>query len=91
MQKTVYVTEEQMQKIMAKGDSKSFTKRIVELALLGATVEDIINNESSERVTELINKGYLYEQSREPKVNLKLALGYFNSMYRKKYPNEPLP
>ena len=91
MQKTIYVTDEQAQEIMAKSKIKSFTKRIVELALLGATIEDIINNESKERVTELLNKGYLYEQNKEPKITLKHALGFFNNMYRKKFPNEPLP
>ena len=91
MQKTIYVTDEQAQEIMSKSKIKSFTKRIVELALLGATIEDIVNNESKERVTELLNKGYLYEQNKEPKITLNHALGFFNNMYRKKFPNEPLP
>ena len=89
--RTIYFTEEQEQALMQNAQGKSFTKRIIELAMLGASIEQVVGAESQQRVAELLNKGYLYEQDKEPKVNLKLALGYFNNMYRKKYPNEPLP
>ena len=90
-QKSIYITEEQEEFIMQNAHGMSFTKRIVELAMFGASIEQLVGAESQQRATELLNKGYLYEQDKEPKVNLKLALGYFNNMYRKKYPNEPLP
>ena len=103
MQKTIYVTEEQQQQIMKDSRGLSFTKRIVELAIIGAIVEDEINEIEEElfwsdseltvqsRLKDLIKKGYLYEQNKEPKITFKHALGFFNNMYRKKYPYEQLP
>ena len=42
------------------------------------------------RIIDLVNKGLQYETSPE-KVNFTKALGYFNAMYKKKFPNRELP
>jgi hypothetical protein len=103
--KTIYVTEEQEKTIMKNAFmGSSFTKRLVHLALVGAGVEkmldkvatDDIFNENFDtsvydRVKELIRKGYLYEEEKEPQVSFEKALGYFNAVFKKKYPNRLLP
>ena len=102
IRKTVYLSTIDFDKIM-KGRNESFTKRIVDLALMGLCVEgtlfdieeDLICNDSDqaipERLKELIDKGHLFEENKEFKVTLEMALGYFNNLYQKKHPNERLP
>lgn len=45
----------------------------------------------SQRIIDLVQKGLLYEQGKTNKVTLREALGFFNDLYRKKHPDEPLP
>lgn len=42
------------------------------------------------RIIDLVNKGLQYEKSPE-KVNFTKALGYFNAMYKKRFPDKELP
>ena len=102
LKKTIYVSEEQSQTIMEKS-LESFTKRITHMALVGIKAEDVLkkaedeflcfdsNEELINRVADLMNKGLLYEQEKEPKIDFTKALGFFNTMYKKKYPNKSLP
>ena len=103
LKKTIYLSEEQSQTIMEKS-LESFTKRIANMALVGIKAEDIVRNTDKEelifienneelinRVADLMNKGLLYEQEKEPKIDFTKALGFFNTMYKKKYPNKSLP
>ena len=50
------------------------------------------SNESfTKRLMHLALLGLEAEKSRELKVTFKSALGYFNRMFKKNYPNEALP
>lgn len=103
LRKTVYLNQDHFEAIM-KGTHNSFTKRIIHLAFIGLIAEEIVtevenevvfNEESDttvkERVKDLVHKGYLYEQNKEPKIGFAQALGYFNAMYKKKNPDKSIP
>ena len=102
LKKTIYLSEEQSQAIMEKS-LESFTKRITNMALVGIRAEEVLKKaedeilcfESNEdlinRVVDLMNKGLLYEQEKEPKIDFTRALGFFNTMYKKRYPHNSLP
>ena len=45
----------------------------------------------TKRIVHLALIGLEAERNSKFKVTFKSALGYFNKMYKKNYPNEPLP
>lgn len=103
LRKTVYLRKDQFEVLMENTRS-SFTKRIIDLAFIGLVAEDIVHEVEKEvffseehdctveeRVKELVNKGYLYEKEKEPKIDFTIALKYLNTIYKKKHPDKPLP
>ena len=103
LKKTIYLSESQIEAIK-KGSNGSFTKRIITLAFIGLEAEEVVREIEEDlifgeendwtvkdRIKDLVHKGYLYEKEKEPKIDFTRALGFFNTMYKKKYPTKSLP
>ena len=100
LKKTIYVTAGEEKELM-ENSNRSFTQRILELSKLGLITERIVQEDKiiiskdiekfSYRINDLIEKGLVYEKNKGDKVSFEQALGYFNKVYKKKYPNKALP
>ena len=76
--------------IFGESMTKTIMKTIYITEDLAEQIEANGNGSFSARIIDLICKGLAYEKGIK-ELTLEQALGYFTNLYRKKYPNKPIP